>query len=611
MDPSRKIRAPSFALALGCTLVAVLLAAAPTVAEPKGETYTLFASGDTALARWVHSAIYQNGPEWALEDVAEMVESADIALTNLECVISTRGRFWDKGERRPFLYRGRPELLDVLTGVGFDVLVTANNHSMDYGPEALLEQIEIIEACGMANVGTGKNRAAAAAPAYVKVGDLIVAFIGMEPNFPKFGATDDQPGSFHARGNAAVLRALEQPVAEAREHADLVVFTPHWGNNWTENPTRSRIELGRQIIDMGVDAILGHCAHHIHGIDIYKGKPIVFDMGSFFFDTVGKKRLRLSAGYVFEFGRGGFTKLTMHPLRLHYSRTTYAKGKDLERIHDLLIGLTRQIDPDIELEKVGDALTVSFAPDTPPPPRKSEPERVLETGSTRPVPEKYTTRKTNVVFDEPPEWTAGFDPVELEGGVVVLGARNSEAAWPTRGFSAEIALKVPGPFSGGRWEGTVLGEQRDGDGRFVYNHPIADGGWVPEIWEAGQIVVDHTLVRPTEAPEGIYDLYWRFENRMRRKVAKPVDRGKGRADGFVRIGEFVVTTEGIPSGAAGVAWHGRLPEKGEPVVSDGIDVDPRLPRWVIGLAVGGAFVLVLAVVLVIRSRRKRRPYTGR
>jgi poly-gamma-glutamate capsule biosynthesis protein CapA/YwtB (metallophosphatase superfamily) len=606
MGQLRHHSAAPYAFVLGWALILGLLVSVTARAEPEGETYTLFASGDTALARWVHSAIYQHGTEWALEDVAEMVSSADIALTNLECVVSSRGRFWDKGERRPFLYRARPEMLDVLTDVGFDVLVTANNHSMDYGPDALLEQIEIIEACGMANVGTGKNKADAAKPAFVKVGDVIVAFIGMEPNFPKFGATKDQPGTFHARGNAAVLKALEQPVAEARKHADLVVFTPHWGNNWTENPTQKRIELGREIIDMGVDAILGHCAHHIHGIDIYKGKPIVFDMGSFFFDTVGKKRLRLSAGYVLEFGRGGFTKLTMHPLRLLSSRTTYAKGKDLDRIQDLLVGLTRQINPEIELEKQGDSLTISFEPDTPAPSRKSDPPQLLETGQTRPVPEEIRNRKSNVVFDEPPEWTAGFDPVELEGGVVVLGARHSEAAWPTRGFSAEIALKVPGPFTGGRWEGTVMGEQRDGEGRFVYPHPIADGGWVPEIWKAGQIVVDHTLVRPTEVDEGIYDLYWRFENRMRRKVAKPVDPSKGRPDGFVKIGEFTVTTEGIPSGAAGVAWHGLLPKEAEPVVNDGIEVESPLPRWVIGLAVGGAFVLVLAVVLVIRSRRKRR-----
>lgn len=589
-------------------LLAILALGAPLAAEPKtgGETHTLFACGDTALARWVHFMIYENGSESALSDLAEMVSGADVAMTNLECVVSSRGRFWDKGERRPYLYRARPEMLDVLTHVGFDVLVTANNHSMDYGPEALLEQLELIEAIGMAQVGCGANAEQAARPTYVRVGDVILAFIGLETNFPKFAATADKPGVHHAMGHDAIIAALREPIAEARKHADLVVFTPHWGGNWTENPTTSRVGLAHEIIDMGVDAILGHSAHHLHGIEIYKGKPILYDMGSFFFDTVGKMRMRLSAGFVLEFNRRGFTKLTAHPLRLHYARTSFAGGKDLERIQEILVKQSKEIDPGIEFGEQGDALTLAFAPDEPPPERQADPPDVHETGQTRKLPDEYRNRVSNVVLDRLPDWAADFDRVKLDNGIEIVGARNSQAVWPRRAFTAEIALEVPGPLKGSRYEARIRGVQRDGEGKFDWGHPIADGAWVPQIWRPGQIVVDRTLVRPARVEEGVYDLYWRFEDLGRRRSAKPVDRSRGDEDGFVKIGEILITSEDIPSGPAGVAWHGNLPQKTEPVVEEGIEVErPGPPPWLWAVIAGAVLALAL-VVYTVRSRRRRR-----
>jgi hypothetical protein len=212
---------------------------------------------------------------------------------------------------------------------------------------------------------------------------------------------------------------------------------------------------------------------------------------------------------------------------------------------------------------------------------------------------------TNVVLDEPPDWAADFEPVELDNGVEILGARNSEAVWPRRAFTAEVALKVPGPFKGSRFEARLKGVQRDGDGKFDWPHPIADGGWVPQIWKPDQIVVDRTLVRPARVKEGVYDLWWRFEDMGKRKVARPVQKGRGDRDGFVKIGEILITTEGIPSGPAGVAWHGRLPEKTEPVVDEGIEVDhPGPPSW-IWAVIAGAVLVLAAVIVIVRSRKKR------
>ena len=49
-----------------------------------------------------------------LEELKPLISTADIALTSLECVVSTKGSFFDKGEKRPFLYKARPEMLDTI-----------------------------------------------------------------------------------------------------------------------------------------------------------------------------------------------------------------------------------------------------------------------------------------------------------------------------------------------------------------------------------------------------------------------------------------------------------------------------------------------------------------
>ena len=113
------------------------------VADDK--TYQLFASGDTMLSCDFPSQVYLNGPQWPLQELKHLIKNSDIALTNLECVIATQGKFWDKREHKPFYYRAPPVVLDVLVDAGFDVVITANNHSMDFGPDALMEQIELLE----------------------------------------------------------------------------------------------------------------------------------------------------------------------------------------------------------------------------------------------------------------------------------------------------------------------------------------------------------------------------------------------------------------------------------------------------------------------------------
>ena len=544
-------------------------AESPNPPQPQKKEYTLFACGDFELARWATATVCSKGPRWPIEEVSPWIREADVSLVNLECVIATRGYFWDKGEDVPHQYRGRPEMIDVLTEAGVDLATLANNHAMDYGPEALAECRELLTAAGIAPIGAGNNYKEASTPTYVKVGDLIVAFIGIDTETPMTAATEKRGGIFCVKGYEAVKKAIKPVIDEAKRKADLVVFTPHWGDNFTDNPTPERVELARWVIDQGVDAIIGHSAHQLHGIEIYKGRPIVYDMGSFFFDRVTKDRFPLGTGFILSFDRDGFKKITMRQAILEIARTRLAKGKEIKKIQDVIINASRELDPDIRFGHDGDALTLTLSPETPPVKRTETPKQIYRTGTTRRLPEELRSRKTDIVLDAPPKWTKGMTPVELKNGIRVLGARTPGKVRPNSAFAAEIVLQVPDEITIGSWLGFLKAVSRDGKRAFVWAHPIADGGWDPSLWKPGQIVVDRTLARPLgmwirprkkKLTEGVYDLYWGFgplEHRDSEQDLVPVKnrRPEDKAN-YIHIGTIRMTDD-APEGAAGVAW-GRL-----------------------------------------------------
>jgi poly-gamma-glutamate capsule biosynthesis protein CapA/YwtB (metallophosphatase superfamily) len=503
--------------------------------------YTLFAAGDTMIARWMHYWYYEKGPDFMLGEVKEMVSKADIAMTNLECVVSTRGDFFDKGEMRPYLYRARPEMLDILTNAGFDLVVTTNNHSMDYGPEALLEQMELLNSVGIAYVGSGRNLEEASSPTYIRVDNIIIAFIGMETSFPECAAQAQRAGVLHAKGKENIIKELAGPVAEAKRNADIVVFTPHWGRNWTDKPTNERIELAHSIIDMGVDAILGHSSHHVHGIEVYKGKPIIYDMGSFLFDRVGQGRMRYSAGFILEFNQQGFYRISIYPLRLYDCRTTLAEKKDTASFCKLLVNLTRQLNTDLKLTRDGDVLRLELPPGKNLNSRVTPPNKLFDSNRTTKLQDIYRQRKTNVVHDKPPYPSKDFNPVEIESGITVIDAKLPGTVKPRYGFKAEVLLKVSKPLKG-RWTGCIKARKSDNTDGFVWRYPFSDGGWLPCLWGEGQVVSDRTFVRPPLITEGVYELYWRLENSDAQTCLIPLDKEYQNDEGFIPIGKISVTS---------------------------------------------------------------------
>jgi poly-gamma-glutamate capsule biosynthesis protein CapA/YwtB (metallophosphatase superfamily) len=279
-------------------------------------------AGDTMLGRKVAEAIAAGGPEGLVADeVVELTRAADLFVLNLECCISERGSPWPD-PRKPFFFRAPPAATEVLTRLGVDCVTLANNHALDFGPEALLDTLEHLSSAGIASVGAGPNVEEARRPAILEGDGFRLAVLGCSDHPPEFAAAADAPGI--AYGLDWVRTAI------AGLDADAVLVTPHWGPNMAAAPVPQVRRAAAALHAAGATLIAGHSAHVFHGIEA----GTLYDLGDFLDDYAVDPKLRNDLGLLFlvTLDRDGPRRLEAVPLKLEFCHTRFADGDDAEWI---------------------------------------------------------------------------------------------------------------------------------------------------------------------------------------------------------------------------------------------------------------------------------------
>jgi hypothetical protein len=80
---------------------------------------------------------------------------------------------------------------------------------------------------------------------------------------------------------------VREDIARIRAAADIVIVHAHFGANYKDVTPYQR-DIARKIIDAGADAVNGHHSHTAQGVDVYRGKPIIYSLGNFTFGTPGR-----------------------------------------------------------------------------------------------------------------------------------------------------------------------------------------------------------------------------------------------------------------------------------------------------------------------------------
>ncbi|WP_299593766.1 CapA family protein [uncultured Microbulbifer sp.] len=322
----------------------------PTLPAPAHSPLpTLAWGGDVNLSRRQHYRSEKLGNREVLGRIPAL-SNADLSLINLECVVATTGEQGvDKGERSPYYYRARPEMLNLLCSAGIDAVTTANNHSGDYGDQALLEQGFWLDGVGIGHTGTGANLDAALKPIIRPVGDLNVAIFSLDATQKSFAAGARQPGCAHLplRDPEAWYQLLQPRIAAARRRAHLVMVAVHWGANLEAKPGAAEIAVGHRLIDAGADAILGTSAHVLQGVEIYQGRPIIHDAGDLLFDSV-RRTLKDSGIFQLSLSQRGVESLRFFPVGSGFGFSRQLTGTSAHEATRRFAGLCAELDTDLQ-----------------------------------------------------------------------------------------------------------------------------------------------------------------------------------------------------------------------------------------------------------------------
>jgi len=284
-------------------------------------------------------------------DLVEIVRKGDAVYTNLEMLIHDYEGYPNQSSGGTYM-RASPIVLEELKWMGFNIVSTANNHSIDYSYDGLLTTIKNLDRAGLVHCGTGRNLAEARAPAFLDTSKGRVAMISLDSNENANAIAGEARRDMQGRPGLNPLRAKKRytldseswrnltklvtkldPLAfrgrhpkplghktkeielfgtefrrgkkigittipeqkdvagnlrsikEAKRQADwvLVAHHAHWNESTNHQVTAGFLkDFARKCLNSGADAYIGHGAHLLQGIEIYKRKPIFYSLGNLF-----------------------------------------------------------------------------------------------------------------------------------------------------------------------------------------------------------------------------------------------------------------------------------------------------------------------------------------
>ena len=256
---------------------------------PPRERIIIHGVGDIAWCNCFHDAFRREGYGIAFSGMEGLFERDALTIANLECAAADGGSLLSNKKDS---FRCDVAALPVMAEAGIDVAVMANNHSGDYGFDALQVARANLEAAGLNPIGAGADLEEATRAVFFERGGwsiAVVSFSGVSgltyttayPAGPAlinpWFAEPDHPGVSPAR-----FELMTEVVSALDAMVDIVIVSLHQGEyNETHTPTALEVRRGHTLIDAGADAVIAHHHHRLLPLEEYQGRPIFWGMGNF------------------------------------------------------------------------------------------------------------------------------------------------------------------------------------------------------------------------------------------------------------------------------------------------------------------------------------------
>ena len=347
---------------------------------PRADVVTLFIAGDVMTGRgidqilphpgsprifepysrsawdYVRLAEQANGPiprpvdfAYIWGDALALLDAAapDLRIINLETAVTRRGEPWP---RKGIQYRMHPDNIPCLSAAAIDCCVLANNHVLDWGYAGFEETLSSLSRSGLTTVGAGLQRAAAQTPTVFDLpgpGRVLVFAWGLpRSGIPATWAATTRKAGVNLLPDVGenAIRDVPDVVARPRQAGDVVVASLHWGGNWGYPIPDAHRQFAHALIDTAaVDLVHGHSSHHPLGIEVYRGKPVIYGCGDLIDDYEGisgheEYRIDLALLYLvtLERGSGNLRQLEMIPMQRRKFRLNRTMRRDSDWLREVL-----------------------------------------------------------------------------------------------------------------------------------------------------------------------------------------------------------------------------------------------------------------------------------
>ncbi len=288
------------------------------------------------LGRTVAEVMRELGASYPLEGLRDAFAWGHVRVVNLECCFTREGRPWARTDRA-FHFGVEPSLgVASLQSIGVTVASLANNHILDFDEEGLRTTLDALDDARIAHAGSGLDALGAFRAAKVSVADSVIAVVALTDHPPEYAAGEGAPGTAFVEvgtkgggGLDRVVTAVKQALADG---ACFVIVSAHVGPNFDDEPSGEMRHIAHRLVDAGADLFFGHSAHAVLGVEVYRGRPIVYGAGDLVDDYMVSPTKRNDLGFVYQlqWGPADAFRLECLPTRIADCRARLAAGADAD-----------------------------------------------------------------------------------------------------------------------------------------------------------------------------------------------------------------------------------------------------------------------------------------
>lgn len=269
--------------------------------------------GDLMLDRSVKKVIDDKGINHLFDGIAgeekRFFKGVDIVSANLEGAVTNGGQHYSPSYAYDFAFH--PDWISQLKEYKFNFFNLANNHLTDQGQKGVTETQENLDKLLLNYVGCSDGQVGSCSSRILDVAGKRIGFLGMSMVYSHFD-----------------MESIRTTVSELIDETDLIIANVHWGVEYTHQFNGIQQNIAHNLIDAGVDVIIGHHPHVVQGMEVYKDKPIFYSLGNFIFDQYFSNETQegLAIGLATDLNSDNNYKLYLYPFKSHISHPQLMKN---------------------------------------------------------------------------------------------------------------------------------------------------------------------------------------------------------------------------------------------------------------------------------------------